>query len=214
MGLTDADKKAIRSVWIQFCKSHPDYGMTVFHAFLLKHPEHLNLFKDFRGRTLRSLTGHPKFKAHCIRVGNELTHLINALDNPRELLQVALNIALIHQRQRDVKVAYFTSFSHTLIDVLVTEHKNLMTSETKAAWHRLLEAFVRLISAVYSEASRDAVRSSEGYKPDLPPSNDRDPGPAAEPSSPRQGSKDSLGKLKIDATDTTSGSNASIAPSG
>ncbi|KAH9382022.1 hypothetical protein HPB48_015311 [Haemaphysalis longicornis] len=193
MGLTEGDKKAIRSVWNEFCKSHPDYGMTIFHAFLLKHPQHLNLFRDFRGRTLRSLSGHPKFK---------------------ELLQVALNVALLHHRRRDVKVAYFTSFSHTLIDVLVTEHKNLMTPETKAAWRKLLEAFVRLVSVVYSEASRDAMRPPEGYKPDLPSSNDHDPGPAAQPSSLSRESKDSLGRLNVTATDTASGSNASIAPPG
>ncbi|KAH6938071.1 hypothetical protein HPB50_006649 [Hyalomma asiaticum] len=146
-GMTPREKKAVRDVWTAFCKEHPDYGVLLFHAFFLKYPDDIQLFKHFKGKNLRTLATDHEFRrvrscectAHCSLVGEEITSIIEALGNVTQVLEILEKNALLHQRIRGVTPAHFAKFSNVVVDVLTANHEDLMTSAAQDAWKKFFE---------------------------------------------------------------------------
>ncbi|XP_049269957.1 globin [Rhipicephalus sanguineus] len=137
--MTPREKVAVRTVWSAFCKEHPDYGVLLFNAYFLKYPDNIKLFKHFKGKSLRTLSTDPEFSAHCSLVGEEITSIIEALDDVPRVLEILKKNALLHHRLRGVTPAHFTSFGQVVIDVLTANHEDLMTPATDNAWKKFFE---------------------------------------------------------------------------
>ncbi|XP_037508829.1 globin-like [Rhipicephalus sanguineus] len=87
--MTPREKVAVRTVWSAFCKEHPDYGVLLFNVYFLKYPDNIKLFKQFKGKSLRTLSStDPEFSAHCSLVGEEITSMIEALDDVPRVLEI------------------------------------------------------------------------------------------------------------------------------
>ncbi|XP_077541176.1 uncharacterized protein LOC144153402 [Haemaphysalis longicornis] len=198
-GLTEHEKKALRQVWQEFCCAHDDYGVLIFQAFFIKYPDHLNLFKEFRGRTLRTLTNDPKLRAHCNLVGYELTCMIESLDNPAELLELMRKLGVFHQRQRGVKARYFNAFGHVTVDVLIANHEDRMTSVAKKAFHKFFETMTRVVTHVYDEAAKAPTGTARLSWDSLAH------GPTTKPSSPKLVAEPAVEMPSIAAADATDG---------
>ncbi|XP_077541143.1 globin-like [Haemaphysalis longicornis] len=139
-GLTAAEKKAVRDVWKMHYRDHvEDYGVCVLQAFFLKYPDYLNLFKEFQGKTLRTLISDAKFREHCTRVGDELTALLGALDTPTELLQMMEQNAVRHCRMAGVEPAHFRQFGQVIVDMLCASYEDHMPPTALSGWQHFFE---------------------------------------------------------------------------
>ncbi|KAH7965493.1 hypothetical protein HPB49_008479 [Dermacentor silvarum] len=160
-GLTPREKKAVRAVWSTFCKEHPDYGVLLFQAYFHKYPDHIELFRHFKGKNLRTLGMDQEFSSHCSLVGEEITNIVEALDNVPELLELLEKNALLHHHIRGVTPAHFASFGQVLVDVLHANHEDIMTTTTEEAWKKFFEFVVLFITTAYDKANK-TVRGSTG----------------------------------------------------
>ncbi|KAL1479269.1 hypothetical protein MTO96_051984 [Rhipicephalus appendiculatus] len=114
-GMSPREKMAVRIVWSAFCKEHPDYGVLLFNAYFLKYPDNINLFERFKGKNLRTLATDHEFSAHCSVVGQEITSIIEALDNVLRLVEILEKNALFHRHIRGVTPAHFTTFGQFVV---------------------------------------------------------------------------------------------------
>lgn len=61
-GLSERERKLVRDIWDAFCTEHRDYGVIIFSALFLTHPELQKLFPGFRDKPVRNLKGDVKFR--------------------------------------------------------------------------------------------------------------------------------------------------------
>ncbi|XP_050029045.2 globin-like [Dermacentor andersoni] len=171
MGMTDREKKLVRSSWQRFCDVNHNYGMLLFMGMFTKHPDYLNLFKQFRGRDLRSLHIDHKFRAHASAVGHQLSAMIECLDDPEVLIVLIQKNALSHTT-RNVKPANFEGLFEAVIEEMTASEKSLMKTATVTAWEKLFETVNLITRCVYDEvaASSGAAVSSNLRQNETPSS--------------------------------------------
>ncbi|XP_065289198.2 streptococcal hemagglutinin-like isoform X2 [Dermacentor albipictus] len=199
-GLTPWQKNAVREVWRAFCKEHPEYGVLLFQAYFHKYPDHIELFMHFKGKNIRTLAMDPEFSAHCSRVGEEITSIIEALENVPVLLELLEKNALLHHHTRGVTPAHFASFGQVLVDVLHANHEDLMTPATEEAWKKFFEFVVFVIKAAYDKAN-SSVRGStaSSYKLATESTHDIHQRAGAGPSTDKATASDATGPALADS---------------
>ncbi|XP_065280102.1 globin-like [Dermacentor albipictus] len=112
--------------------------MLLFMCMFTKHPDYLKLFKQFRGRDLRSLPTDPKFRAHASAVGHQLSAMIECLHDPDVLIVLIQKNALSHAT-RNVKPANFEGLFEAVIEEMAASEKSLMKTAPVTAWEKLFD---------------------------------------------------------------------------
>lgn len=168
-GMTDREKKLVRSSWQRFCDVNQDYGMLLFMGMFTNHPEYLELFKHFKGRDLRSLHNDPKFRAHASAVGHQLSAMVESLDDPEVLVVLIQKNALSHTT-RNVKPTNFEGLFEAVIEEMAASERSLMKTATVSAWEKLFETVNLITRCVYDEvaASSGAAASRDHRQTETP----------------------------------------------
>ncbi|KAK8785989.1 hypothetical protein V5799_007646 [Amblyomma americanum] len=81
-GLTVHEVNLVQQTWRKFSNENPEYGVLLFLAMFLKHPENIPLFQPFRGKTVAVLEEDPTFRAHGCSIGYHITSLVESLRDP------------------------------------------------------------------------------------------------------------------------------------
>ncbi|KAL3211710.1 hypothetical protein MRX96_008412 [Rhipicephalus microplus] len=84
-GMTEREKQLVLASWNAFTKDRDDYGVQLFDALFVAHPEYLKLFHKFKGETIEEVRKESKFREHGVTIGMQLSNLIEFLDDPDNL---------------------------------------------------------------------------------------------------------------------------------
>ncbi|XP_077560815.1 cytoglobin-2-like [Haemaphysalis longicornis] len=136
-GLTASDTKLVRETWRSLCSLDSDYGVLVFQALFIRHPEFLPMFSRFKDKDVDSLPDDVHFRAHACAVGNQLTSMVGSADDVRLLDALIQKNAMAHTKRRGVAPPHFHELGSCVIEVLALKFEKMMTPQAVAAWEKL-----------------------------------------------------------------------------
>ncbi|KAH9372447.1 hypothetical protein HPB48_012867 [Haemaphysalis longicornis] len=167
-GLTASDTKLVRETWRSLCSLDSDYGVLVFQALFIRHPEFLPMFSRFKDKDVDSLPDDVHFRAHACAVGNQLTSMVGSADDARLLDALIQKNAMAHTKRRGVAPPHFRELGSCVIEVLALKFEKMMTPQAVAAWEKLFAFMVNVTRRVYEEAQAAAPgpRSTGGGYPE------------------------------------------------
>ncbi|KAL1416788.1 hypothetical protein MTO96_027499 [Rhipicephalus appendiculatus] len=157
-GMTEREKQLVLTSWRAFTKGRDDYGVQLFVALFVTHPEYLKLFHKFKGDNIEEVSNEPKFREHGVTIGMQLNNLIESLDHPDNLIMLVRSNAEFHTKIKDVKPKHFEVFSQVIMDVLKRKHGKLMSPDTVEAWNKLFGLMNETIAATYAAGPRSSSR--------------------------------------------------------
>ncbi|XP_037525980.1 myoglobin-like [Rhipicephalus sanguineus] len=157
-GMTEREKQLVLTSWRAFTKDHHDYGVRLFDALFVAHPEYLKMFHKFKGDTIEEVRKDSKFREHGVTIGMQLNNLIEFLDHPDNLIMLVRSNAEFHTKIKGVKPKHFEVFGQVIIDVLKTEHEKLMPPEAVKAWNKLFALMNETIAATFAAGPRSSSR--------------------------------------------------------
>ncbi|KAM7306525.1 uncharacterized protein ISCGN_010228 [Ixodes scapularis] len=138
-GLSAQDKKNVRDTWNVFCKKHPHYGKLLFVAMFTRHPEFLQLFPHFRGRSLDALGDDPTFNAHSCAVGYQISAMVSTLENPGILTEMVRKNAVAHTVREGVQPPHFEALFGVAVQLLQKKLGMRMSSAAVQSWEKLIK---------------------------------------------------------------------------
>ncbi|KAL1416787.1 hypothetical protein MTO96_027498 [Rhipicephalus appendiculatus] len=150
-GLSEKERRLIHESWQTFTKKHPDYGIILFTALFVKHPEYQKLFKKFKGKDLGTLMRDPVFTDHASSAGRQITAMVNALETPGVLLEIITKNIEFHPIGSGVLPEHYVEMGRALIDVLRADEDEHTTRATIRAWEKLLHLMNQKTTEVYAE---------------------------------------------------------------
>ncbi|XP_075726485.1 cytoglobin-1-like [Rhipicephalus microplus] len=157
-GMTEREKQLVLASWNAFTKDRDDYGVQLFDALFVAHPEYLKLFHKFKGETIEEVRKESKFREHGVTIGMQLSNLIEFLDDPDNLIMLVRSNAELHTKIKGVKPKHFKVFSQVIIDVLKTNHRKLMPPEAEQAWVKLFLLMNETIATTFAAGPRSSSR--------------------------------------------------------
>ncbi|KAH6933158.1 hypothetical protein HPB50_012527 [Hyalomma asiaticum] len=137
-GLTESEKKLIKSTWSTFCSNNREYGVLLFLSLFVKHPEYLPMFRNFRAKHVAALKDDPAFRAHGCAVGYHLTSMVDNISDPATFEVLVRRNATEHLRRKGVRPHHFQVMGECVIDVLQAKEDRLMTPAAVDAWKKFL----------------------------------------------------------------------------
>ncbi|XP_077531115.1 cytoglobin-1-like [Haemaphysalis longicornis] len=161
-GLTERDKKLIRNIWDAFRNEHQDFGVILFSALFVSHPELQQFFPAFRDKPVGSLNGDAQFRKHAGAVGTQISNLIEALDNETLFAELLHSNSAFHAGKKGVKPEHFAAMGSVLISVLSANHERLMTPVAIKAWEKLFAIIAESVKAAFEDKASKA--RSDSYK--------------------------------------------------
>ncbi|KAH6932093.1 hypothetical protein HPB50_002848 [Hyalomma asiaticum] len=149
-GMTLSECRLVQDTWRTFCTNKKQSGVLIFGAFLTQNPHLLPLFRRFRAMPLKMLTSDPAFRAHACSVGYQITAMVNSADDPVLLEALIRKNALSHTTRQGVYPQHFEILGKVILEVLQSkDEKRKLTPAAVAAWKKLLEFMMTVISNVY-----------------------------------------------------------------
>ncbi|KAK8769777.1 hypothetical protein V5799_020686 [Amblyomma americanum] len=106
-GLIDRERRAIQGSWKKFMAANRDYGVIIFSAMFLAHPEYIELFRKFRGKSITQLQDDPEFRAHGCAVGYQLTSMVDSVADSVLLEALIRKNAIAHLERAGVHPFHF-----------------------------------------------------------------------------------------------------------
>ncbi|KAH6923420.1 hypothetical protein HPB50_001059 [Hyalomma asiaticum] len=149
-------------------RKHLDYGVILFTALFVKHPEYQQLFKKFRDKQLSALIRDPAFTDHATTVGRQITAMVESLDTPGVLLEIIAKNVEIHTLQSGVTPEHFVELGHVIVEMLCTDDDDHGHRAVVKAWEKLLLLVNMKTEEVYANELREAqLKSTDPYKVEL-----------------------------------------------
>ncbi|KAH7959726.1 hypothetical protein HPB49_013316 [Dermacentor silvarum] len=106
-GLTERERAAILQTWKRFLDAHKDYGELIFLAMFTRHPDYIELFRQFRGKTAAELPGEAQFRAHACAVGYQLSSMVDSVHDSVLLEALIRKNAISHLERPGVHPFHF-----------------------------------------------------------------------------------------------------------
>lgn len=150
-GLTEKERRLIHESWQNFTKKHPDYGILLFTALFVKHPEYQKLFKKFKDKELGTLMRDPIFTDHASTAGRQITAMVDSLETPGILLEIITKNIEFHPIGSGVMPEHYVEMGRVLIEVLRADEDERTTRATIKAWEKLLHLMNQKTTEVYAE---------------------------------------------------------------
>ncbi|KAK8772824.1 hypothetical protein V5799_012645, partial [Amblyomma americanum] len=138
-GLKENEVNLIQDTWRNFCKDNREYGVLLFLSMFVKHPEYLNMFRNFRGKAVAKLKDDPAFRAHGCSIGYHLTSMVESLHDPATFEVLVRRNATEHLRRKGVKPYHFEVMGQCLVDVLQAKDEKHITPAAVEAWGKFLK---------------------------------------------------------------------------
>ena len=85
--------------------------VVVFCRFFKDHPKYQDMFKPFKGKSLKKLKKSKKLKAHGLAVMQAITNLVDTLDDPQTLVALVQKLARSHM-DRKATYTHFEVWCH------------------------------------------------------------------------------------------------------
>ncbi|KAH7934669.1 hypothetical protein HPB51_028971 [Rhipicephalus microplus] len=160
-GLTENEKNLIESTWRAFCSNNREYGVLLFLSLIVRHPEYLPMFRNFR-------TKHPAFREHRCVIGHHLTCMVVNILDPATFEVLVRRNATEPLRRQGVRLRHFEVI---VIDVLQAEEKRLITPAAVDAWEKFLSYMVTVIADVFEKAASELDQKQTKYSTAHAPTN-------------------------------------------
>ncbi|KAK8770241.1 hypothetical protein V5799_013294 [Amblyomma americanum] len=152
-GLTENEVKLVQQTWRKFSSENPEYGVLLFLAMFLKHPEYIQLFKPFRGKSVAVLKEDPTFRAHGCSIGYHITSMVESLHDPATFEILVRRNATEHLRRKGVKPLHFEVMGQCIVDTLQATDERHMTPAAVEAWGKFLTVS-NLFDSIYTASLR------------------------------------------------------------
>ncbi|KAH8032271.1 hypothetical protein HPB51_024048 [Rhipicephalus microplus] len=153
-GFTEKERRLLHESWQNFTKRHPDYGVILFTALFVKHPEYQKLFKKFRDKELGTFMRDPVFTDHASTAGRQITAMVDALETPGILLEIITKNMEFHPIGSGMKPKHYVEMGRVLVDVLSADEDERATRATIKAWEKFLHLINQKTIEVYAEEAR------------------------------------------------------------
>ncbi|CAL1544249.1 unnamed protein product [Lymnaea stagnalis] len=152
--LDDADKKLI----IQSGKMFKDInlidrGVPFLVLFFKMYPGHLRYFKAFKSLTPDELTSLPVTENHGRRVLEQMTNIVDCVNNPFKLKDLVIDLAYRH-RMRRVRSRQFKDMLILFIRFIKEELGPKFTQQHENAWSKLVAVILEVLEEEESKVSR------------------------------------------------------------
>lgn len=168
-GLTERERAAILQTWKRFLDAHKDYGELIFLAMFTRHPDYIELFRQFRGKTAAELPGEAQFRAHACAVGYQLSSMVDSVHDSVLLEALIRKNAISHLERPGVHPFHFQSLGLAVIDAMKAKDEKGMTFVAIGAWEKFFTFLLGVTVKVYEECPASASA----------PRKESIPGPAA-----------------------------------
>ncbi|XP_075539965.1 globin-like [Dermacentor variabilis] len=171
-GLTERERAAILQTWKHFQTAHKDYGELIFLAMFTRHPDYIELFRHFRGKSLAQLPGEAQFRAHACAVGYQLSSMVDSVNDSVLLEALIRKNAISHLERQGVHPFHFQSLGTAAIEAMKERDERGMNFIAIGAWEKFFAFLLAVTVKVFEEcpASATAPRkdSAPGPSDDLP----------------------------------------------
>ncbi|KAH7956008.1 hypothetical protein HPB52_005672 [Rhipicephalus sanguineus] len=100
--MTERERGVVTRTWKSFQGAHKDCGELIFLTMFSRHPDYLQLFRQFRGKIIDELPEDAQFRAHACAVGYQLCSMVDSVSDSVLLEALIRKNAISHLERQGV----------------------------------------------------------------------------------------------------------------
>ncbi|KAK2169420.1 hypothetical protein LSH36_10g10035 [Paralvinella palmiformis] len=141
------EKLLIRQTWSYKSSDMGKRGLDIFVRLFELHPVYRSYFQKLRDIDIDNLRESPKLRDHGGRVMVSITDLVDTMDSPTNLRDMAIKIGRAHF-SRGVRHNQYRELFAIVLDYLQDKASVVYNDAAEAAWQKLFNYVLKVIDTV------------------------------------------------------------------